>query len=196
MILGLTGAIGSGKSAVLDVFNSRNWQTIDADKLCHQVYRNASDQLLDALKKIFGNDCVDANRSVDRKKIAAAVFGDQEKLDRLNALIIPEFERGFEQFIAYCRENSIDAVCEVPLLFEKNYQEKFDATIGIWTPEALRHERLKKLRNMDEEDIKKREAQQLSPEKKIELADFCIVNDGGLEQIYEQVDFIINSLTK
>ncbi|MBO7154197.1 MAG: dephospho-CoA kinase [Lentisphaeria bacterium] len=194
MILGLTGAIGSGKSAVLDVFHRRNWKTVDADKLCHDVYLHASDELLDALKKSFGSDCVNPDRSVDRKKIAERVFGNREKLDELTALIIPEFENEFEKFVTYCRSNEINAICEVPLLFEKGYQDKFDAVIAIWTPDDLRHERLKKMRNMDDEYIRKRESQQLSPEKKIELADFCVVNDSTLEEVEKQVTEIIGSL--
>ena len=120
MVLGLTGAIGSGKSAVLSAFSNRNWITADADKLCHAVYENATADFISGLKNICGNECIDKNGKIDRKAIARTVFNNKEALHKLEELIFPEFEKEFQRFISHCRENNLDAVCEVPLLFEKN----------------------------------------------------------------------------
>lgn len=194
MILGLTGAIGSGKSAVLAVFSKLNWKTVDADKLCHQVYERASDEFVSGLKKLFGDGCVHQDGTIDRKVIADSVFSSKEMLEQLEELIIPEFEKEFQKFIADCRKNQQNAICEIPLLFEKNYAGFFDAVIGIWVPEKLRRTRLKELRNMSEEDISRREANQFSAEKKIELADYCIVNDGCIGETEKQIKELLKSL--
>ena len=194
MIFGLTGAIGSGKSAVLSAFAKHNWITVDADKLCHSVYENATDDFIAGLKNIFGAECVDNNRIVNRKFIAQTVFNNKEALTKLENLIIPEFEKVFRQFIDDCKKNNSNAVCEVPLLFEKDYAKFFDAVIGIWTPDALRHERLKKFRNMSDEDIAAREKNQFSAEKKIELADYCIVNDGNTDDIERQIRELLRTV--
>ena len=196
MILGLTGAIGSGKSAVLAEFSKRNWKTVDADKLCHAVYENAAEDFVSKLKEFFGDACVDVNGYIDRSVIAKAVFCDKDLLKKLEALVIPEFEKNFFQFVSDCKKDNINAVCEIPLLFESGYQKYFDAVIGIWTPEKLRHDRLKIFRNMSDDDIKSREQNQLSAEKKIELADYCIVNDGTVDDIGRQIDLLLKDIIR
>lgn len=194
MILGLTGAIGSGKSAVLAIFNSLGWKTIDADRLCHLVYEDATEELLEQLRENFGAECVNADNKVDRSVIASAVFGNQELLEKLNSIIIPRFENKFQDFIDSCRAENCDAVCEVPLLFEKGYAEKFDAVVGIWTPDEIRYERLTKFRNISSDEAKRREQFQLPAEKKIEYADYCVVNDGGLPELKKEISLLVEQL--
>ena len=196
MILGLTGAIGSGKSAVLAEFSKRNWKCIDADKLCHAVYEKAPDAFVTELRDLFGDACVDESNKIDRRVIAKAVFSNRELLERLEKLIIPEFEKEFTEFISDCRKGNVNAVCEVPLLFESGYRKYFDVVVGIWTPDELRHARLQNLRNMSPEDIAARERNQFSPEKKIEMADYCIVNDGTIDDISRQIDLLLQDICK
>ena len=196
MILGLTGAIGSGKSAVLAEFSKRNWKCIDADKLCHTVYEKAPNDFVSELRKLFGDSCIDASNKIDRSVIAKAVFSNRELLEKLEKLVIPEFEKEFAGFISNCRNENVNAVCEVPLLFESGYQKYFDAVVGIWTPDELRHRRLYSLRNMSHDDIAARERNQFSPEKKIEMADYCIVNDGTIEDISRQIDLLLQEICK
>ena len=196
MILGLTGAIGSGKSAVLAVFASRNWLTVDADKLCHAVYDNAADEFTAKLNDLLGESCVDDSGKIDRSIIARAVFKNKSLLEKLESLVIPEFEKQFTGFISDCRIRHINAVCEIPLLFERGYQKYFDAVVGIWTPDNLRRDRLKNLRNMNFDDIMQRELNQWSAEKKVELSDYCIVNDGRIDDIGRQVDLLLHTIMK
>ena len=196
MILGLTGAIGSGKSAVLAVFASRNWRTVDADKLCHAVYDNASDEFVLKLNGLIGASCVDGTGKIDRSVIAGAVFENRSLLEKLEILITPEFENLFTGFISDCRTHNINAVCEVPLLFERGYQKYFDAVVGIWTPDDLRRKRLMSLRNMNPDDIFRREQNQFSAEKKIELSDYCIINDGTVDDIGRQIDLLLYNIEK
>ena len=194
MILGLTGAIGSGKSAVLSIFKSLGWKTVDADKLCHQVYDEAPEELLEQLRENFGAACVNENSKVERAVLASAVFGNPEKLQTLNSIIIPHFENHFQNFIDSCRASGCDAVCEVPLLFEKDYAGKFDAVVGIWTPEKIRYGRLEKFRNISASEAKRREQHQFSAEKKIEYADYCVVNDGGLQELKKEILLLVEQL--
>ena len=196
MILGLTGAIGSGKSAVLAIFDSLGWKTVDSDRLCHQLYDEASRELLEELRENFGAACIGKDNKVARSELAAVVFGNPEKLEKLNNIIIPYYEKRFQDFIDDCRSNKIDAICEVPLLFEKGYEKKFDAVVGIWTPENIRYERLEKFRNLSAENASKREKLQLSAEKKIEYADFCIVNDGSIDELKKEITLLVEQLNK
>lgn len=196
MILGLTGAIGSGKSAVLAEFSKRNWLTVDADKLCHAVYEKAPVGFVAKLRELFGDACVDNANRIDRKVIAGVVFSDKSMLEKLETLIIPEFENEFFKFISDCRKQSVDAVCEVPLLFENGYQRYFDAVVGIWTPDSLRRERLQQMRNMSAEEIVRREHNQFSSERKIELSDYCIVNDGTVEDIGRQLELLLKEIRR
>ena len=194
MILGLTGAIGSGKSAVLAVFSQLGWKTVDSDRLCHQLYDEAPEELIAQLRENFGADCVSSDGKVVRSVIAQVVFSDPEKLEKLNSIIIPHFEKRFQDFIDDCRKNRCNAVCEVPLLFEKGYEDKFDAVVGIWTPDDIRYERLAKFRNLSVENARQREKYQLSAEKKIERADFCVVNDGGMDELKKEIGLLVEQL--
>ena len=117
---------------------------------------------------------------------------NREKLELLNSLILPEFEKQFTLFINSNRNRN--AVCEIPLLFEKNYQKYFDAVISVWTPDNLRIERLKTYRNMSEPEIAEREVLQYSAVKKMELADYCLINDGSRKSLEKQIDELIENL--
>ena len=121
------------------------------------------------------------------KKLAEKVFGKPEELKKLTDLLYPELDRRLDSAIAACRKNNQNGAFEIPLLFEKDYTARFDAVLAVWSAAEIRHQRLKTLRNFSDEEIIKREKQQLPSDEKLERADFALVNNGSRELLRKQI---------
>jgi len=185
-LIGLTGGIGCGKSTALKAFTSLSCTVLDADAVCHELYNEPDGPIIHAVTKRWGGKVIKSN-SVDRKKIANIVFNDSKEREWLNQLIHPLiFERTYQAY-----RNSKDLlIFDVPLLFEANWEKYFTKIISIWTTPAIQMERLKK-RNWSDKEIKARIAAQMSVDKKLERADFGIINIGNLDFLLEQCKNIL-----
>ena len=176
MLIGLTGAIGGGKSTALAAFAAVGADTCDADRMCHALYDDPA--LLDRLAARWG-DIRGADGRVDRKKIAAIVFERPDELAFLTGTLYPMLETRLVEFKhAAERPGAPVAVAEIPLLFEHGMERLCDATVALWTGAELRHARLR-VRGLSPEEIAKREARQWSELAKWEAADHGIVNTGS-----------------
>lgn len=149
------------------------------------------------LKKASQRQVPDAEQShrtgmIDRKKLAAKVFGQPEKLQQLTALLYPELNRRLDAAISACREENVHGAFEIPLLYENDYQKKFDAVLTVWSAAEIRYKRLVEMRHFTRDDIVKREKEQLPPDEKLSRADFALINNGSRELLHEQIIFFIN----
>ena len=108
---------------------------------------------------------------------------------------IEERKKELEAKINECRQQNISGVFEIPLLYEANYQNLFDAVLAIWTDPEVRCQRLKQ-RSFSREDMIQRDAKQLSPEIKLENADFAVVNNGSEAMLYAQLDELLSAWNK
>ncbi len=185
MILGLTGVIGGGKSAALRELASAGAETYDVDRLCHDLYRDTDSSLVQSLLSRWGGRILTAEGSVDRRAIASIVFADRAELDFLNSLMHPELKRRVAAQIGSARARAAAAVWEVPLLFELRWERMFDATVAVWTEPGLRRERLR-ARGMSDEEIRVRESRQWTDERKLELADYALINNGPADCLRTQ----------
>ena len=195
MILGLTGSFGGGKSTVLSYFQTHNWHTFDADAACHELYESGNPVLTGRVKELFGQDAVDENGKINRQKIADGAFKAPEKMKELTSLLYPLLNEELNRQISDCRRNGIDGIFELPLLYEANYREYFDAVLAIWCAPELRCERLRK-RNFSKKDMLERDARQLAPELKLEYADFAVINNGSQEMLFRQLDELVAKFDK
>ncbi len=196
MILGLTGAIGGGKSTALSAFAAAGAEVHDADRLCHEFYRDPDSELVRELANRWGNRIFTATGEVDRSRIGEIVFADQSELDFLTGLIYPELERRMTAAIAAARRRPENmTVWEVPLLFELGWERVFDATVGIWTEPALRHARLR-TRGLAAEEILRREARQWPAERKLERADYALINNGSAAYLQMQCVELLKILNR
>lgn len=195
MILGLTGAIGCGKSTACKYFVKRNWRLFDADECCHQLYADPASPLCRAIRNKWGESCFASDGSVDRKALAHQVFGSEEEMAKLTAMLYPALFGQMEQEIARARQEKVHLLCEVPLLFECGTQKYFDRTAVVWCSRAIRHERLCRFRGFTPEEIAGREARQWQAEKKLEAADIAFINNGGADFLYRQIEEFIKELS-
>jgi dephospho-CoA kinase len=196
LLIGLTGNIASGKSEVAKMLAERGATVIDADELAREAVQQDTQALRDIVKR-WGKDVLEADGSLDRKALRQIVFADQNELDALNRIVHPGVTRLRDREIARARERG-DAivVCVIPLLFERNLVEEFDAIVLVDAPRPLRLERLVATRGLDETEAMNMIAAQMPAELKRARADICIDNNGSLADLERDVDALWSSLQR
>ena len=194
MILGITGAFGCGKSSVLAAFSARGWRTADADQICHGFY-GPGGPLAAALTARWGRGILLESGEADRRKLAALVFADPAELEALTAMVYPLLSERLDDFISDCRRDNANAAIEIPLLYEADLAEKFDAVAAVWSAPEIRRERLRRKWNFSDEEIHRREARQLAADLKLERADYGLINNGTPEELSQQIDLLLRQFS-
>ena len=190
MILGLTGGMACGKSAAGEAFSAEGFGSIDTDDLVREILRSDT-RIKRALEDRFGPAVLTSGGEVDRAAVARIVFASPEELAWLEARLHPEVERLWLARVA--AEPRRDWVVQVPLLFEVGMEGRFDATVCVAAAPGVRRERIR-ARGLSDEEAAARESRQLPLEKKMELADYVIVNDGSIRFLHEQVGELLRIL--
>ena len=169
---------------------------IDADVLAREAVRPDTQALKDIVKR-WGKDILKKDGSLDRTALRQIVFGDQSELDALNRIVHPGVTRLRDREIAAARERGDQmVVCVIPLLFERNLVEEFDAIVLVDSPRPLRLERLVSTRGLEETDAMNMIASQMPAELKRARADFVIENTGSLDDLEHDVDALWSSLQR
>ncbi len=191
--LGLTGGIGSGKTLVCQIFEKLGVSIYYADTAAHMLM-NSNAKLKEDIVRMFGDQAYGRD-GLDRSYVARSVFGDHERLSLLNKLVHPAVREDFIRWAAE-QDTSPYVVEEAAILFESGASNEMDQTILVYAPEELRIDRVMKRDGLSREDVLQRMDHQLSEEKKMELADHVLVNDGTqmlLPQVIELHNKILTS---
>ena len=183
--VGLTGGIGSGKSAVLRLLAERGAVVIDADAIAREVVEPGTDGL-QAVVDEFGDEVLAPDGSLDRAALAALVFSNTVLLSRLEAIIHPRVKRRRLAMLEQAAEDDV-VVEDIPLLVEKGMAPEFDVVVVVEAPIDVRVDRLVRLRGLDEDDVRNRIAHQATDEQRRRVADVVIDNSGDPETLEEQV---------
>jgi len=185
--LGLTGGIASGKSAVAAMLREVGFLVLDADSLAHKLIE-PSQPAHDEILREFGSSIMDASGNIDRGKLAAIVFADRTKLDRLDAIVHPRVEEVvFRQFDEWERNGTRDAAfVEAALLIEAGMEKKLDGLVVAWCKPEQQLERLL-ARGLSEAEAHRRIAAQLAVREKLRYATETIDCSGSLEDTRHQV---------
>ena len=138
IVIGITGPTGAGKTTALEALAGLGFEIVDCDRLYYQLLARDS-ALRNALKAAFGPVFL-PDGNLDRRRLAARVFGDPKELARLNALVYPAVSAAVEQKIRDCSQKrlAIDAVN----LVESGMGELCSATVAVTAPPAVRLERI------------------------------------------------------
>jgi len=194
LLIGLTGNIASGKSEVARMLAERGATLIDADVLAREAVEPETQALKDIVKR-WGKEILNEDGSLDRDALRRIVFADQFELDALNRIVHPRVTRLRDREIARAKERGDDiVVCVIPLLFERNLVEEFDAIVLVDAPRPLRLERLVATRGLEETDAMNMIASQMPAELKRARADYVIENNGSLDDLERDVDVLWSSL--
>ena len=176
-VIGLTGGMASGKSAVLDMFGELGAETICADKLGKKYFEILKDRI---------NEVFDTS---DRAKIAASVFKDDAKRKWLENLLHPMILAQAQEIIKNTDKEII--VFDLPLLFEAGLEGGFDLTICVLSDDKTRLKRAL-AKGFDKEDFKRRDLKQERQEIKADKADIVIYNNGDRKTLREKAVKIFN----
>ena len=190
MKVGLSGGIGCGKSTVLGFFSEAGWQTVDTDAVVRELL--AADAEVQAQLLSRWGEAVFAEGAVDHDALAKRVFGHEDDLKWLEELLHPLVRESWQSSIA--QTPNANWLVEIPLLFEKRLESRFDLTVCIVCPHNLAAKRMV-ARAYTEEQIEQRRKQQMPLKEKMELADYLISNAGSLEFLKQQTTRLIEQIT-
>ena len=178
MKIAVSGSIGSGKSEACNYLRRIGYDVFDCDEENRRLLEKDNEGYLE-VKKQFP-ECFD-EEGLNKKKLAALVFSDEDKRKQLEGIMHPLILKKMNER----RDDPLFA--EVPLLFECDWDVYFDHNILIYSDEKILHERLRE-RGMSEEEIISRLQAQMSVEEKKKRADIIIENNGTLDDLYQAID--------
>jgi dephospho-CoA kinase len=184
-LIGLTGAIGSGKSSVSALFARKGAIIIDGDGIAKQLQQKGSATLQKMVDE-FGDILLESGE-LDRAKVANLVFGDAEMLKRLNAIMHPAIGLEILRQIEANMTTDNVVVLDMPLLVE-NPRDGMSGLVVVDVDPEIAISRLVHFRNMNEEDARRRMASQASREERLIVADRVIDNSGSPDALDSQVD--------
>lgn len=191
-IIGLTGGIGSGKSTVANYIASKGIPVYIADEEAKKIMER--EDVKQKIQNLFDQSVFNSDNSLNRKKISEFVFNNPDKLKELNAIVHPEVQLHFKNWLKE-HKNYPFIIKEVAILFETGGNKQCDKVILITAPEELRIERAMKRDNLTKKDILVRINNQLPDFKKKKLSDFVVENI-DLNKTFLKIDEILKILAK
>lgn len=193
-VFGLTGGIACGKSAVSAYFKEQGVPVIDADVLAREVVEPGTDGLR-AVVKEFGEKVLAKDGSLDRKALAAIVFGDDEKRKRLNAILHPRIGALSMKKVQQLDEKGEELACyEAPLLVENNLAHIFRPLVVVIAPESVQIARMMKRDNATEDEAYARIRPQMPNAEKAKIADYVIDNSGTLIELTKKAAEVLKAI--
>ena len=179
MIVGLTGGIGSGKSAAAKFFIELGIDVIDADEVSKNILLENKKAKKDFITE-FGSKYI-KNNKIDRELLRKEIFKDKTKKKILESIIHPAVRDEISKFII--NSDSIYKIVMVPLIVETNSVEFYDKIIVIDCETKLQLERASNRDNQSKENIADIMQNQASRKERLEIADFVILNNSDLENL-------------
>ena len=188
LIIGLTGGIGTGKTAVCGILRELGAEVISADEAGHEAYARGTEAWREVVEE-FGQGVLSPEGEIDRRALGAIVFKDERALKRLNAIVHPRARAIVQERIDTLTERGVEeeVVVEVPLLLEADWTPLVDEVWVISAPEDQVVKRTKSRSGLDADAIRARIYSQMPEDARLRHADAIIENDGSLAQLRERV---------
>lgn len=188
LVIGLTGNIAAGKSAVAARLAALGATIVDADVLARAAVAPGTPGLA-AIVERWGQNVLAPDHTLDRAALRAIVFADAGERDALNAIVHPEVERLRGEAVAAARAQGAQVVvCDIPLLFEVGRERDVDLVLLVDAPETLRRERLLRDRGLSPAEADAMIGAQMPSADKRDRADYVLDNTGTRETLDAQVD--------
>ena len=185
LLVGLTGGIGSGKSAAAEEFARLGATVVDTDAIAHEL-TGAGGAAIPGVERLFGRAFVDSSGAVDRKRMRDLVFSDAEQKARLESLLHPMIRTESERRIASATGPYV--VLVVPLLVESpDYRARLGRVLVVDCPEALQITRVRQRSALPEGEIRRIMASQIQRERRLGAAYDVIDNSGAIAALQQQV---------
>jgi|SRR6187402_1762598 len=195
-VFGLTGGIGSGKSAVAARLRARGLPVVDADQLARLAVAPGSPGLARIVAH-FGPHVLRPDGELDRPELGQIVFSDAEQRRVLDGIVHPAVRAlAASRFQELERAGASLACYEVPLLYEVGLERTYQPVIVVDAPLGLRSARIAARDGLDETQVKARIAAQIPLEDKVRRADYVIDNRGTLADLDRATDEVLDRLCR
>ncbi|RJQ32195.1 MAG: dephospho-CoA kinase [Actinobacteria bacterium] len=194
-VVGITGAIATGKSTLSRFLKEKGAIVIDADKIAKELLDTPA--LGKKVLTAFGQGIMTDN-TIDRKKLGSIVFSNTLKLDRLNKLLLPEIIKVIEEELSLYSKtlpNNQILVLDAPLLIEANLLPKVDYVIVVTASPELQLERLLS-KNLTIKESRERMGAQIKEEARLKHADVVIKNDSDIGNFKQKTEKLWQDLQK
>ena len=195
--VGLTGSIAVGKSFVLRVLSDLGCHVLDADKTAREVVAQGTAGLK-AVVDAFGKDILRADGVLDRARLGAIVFADEDKRLRLNSILHPFIIAEQDNQLRALEQKDPEgiAVVDAALMIESGSYRRFNKVIVVHCQPEIQVERLMLRDGLSRADAEKRIAAQMSQEEKKKYADFLIDTSAGFDAASEQTKEVFANLKR
>jgi dephospho-CoA kinase len=197
LIVGLTGGVASGKTAVSQILKEEGAYIIDADQIARELvqpHKPAWKELIRA----FGQEILQKDGAIHRKKLAAKVFADPEQRKLLNQILHPRIRKEMSRRAKEIGQQDCEAIVVIdgPLLVELGDHRKMDKLIVVTSTRSQQLERLKDRDGADPEEALRMVSAQMPLEEKLKFADIVIRNEGSLEETKKRAREVFKVLKK
>jgi len=195
LLVGLTGGIATGKSTVSELLRQLGCEIIDADRLARDVVEPEQP----AWKQIvadFGRGVVNADGTLDRKKLGAIVFADPDRRKRLEAITHPSIRARFQTRLDELAAQGFAGIVvfDAPVMIESGGYRNMDRLVVVVTDEATQASRLRTRDGTDDAEGRRKVASQMPLAEKAKLADYVIDNSGDRETTAAEVRRVFAAL--
>ena len=195
LLVGLTGGIATGKSTVSEILRQLGCEIIDADRLARDVVEPEQP----AWKQIvadFGRGVVNADGTLDRKKLGAIVFADPDRRKRLEAITHPAIRARFQARLDELAAQGFAGIVvfDAPVMIESGNYKNMDRLVVVVTDDATQAGRLQERDGTDEAEGRRKIASQMPLAEKAKLADYVIDNSGDREATAAEVRRVFAAL--
>jgi dephospho-CoA kinase len=184
-VVGLTGGIGSGKSAAAEEFARLGATVVDTDAIAHELTAPGG-AAIEGVRMLFGDAFIDPSGAMDRRRVRELVFGDPSARKRLEGLLHPMIREESKRRIIAATGPYVVHV--VPLLVESSdYRGRVDRVLVVDCPERAQFSRVSARSGLSEEEVRRIIAAQIPRAQRLAAADDVIDNSGSLEDLCRQV---------
>jgi dephospho-CoA kinase len=192
--LGVTGGIGSGKSTVCRLFEDLGAHVFYADDVAKRLMQD-DPAVRREIVAAFGAESYDAEGRLDRAYLAQQVFGNEDNVARINAIVHPRVFAAFEEAARQAAQAGVDLlVHEAALIFEAGGDQHLDAVAVVDAPEDVRVQRVVERDKVTPEQVRARMHHQLPPDELRRRADYVINNAGSKEALRAQVRAVYEAM--
>lgn len=185
--IGLTGGIACGKTTVAQMLARNGAFVVSADDAAREALRKGS-SVWHQTVRIFGKDILTPSGEINRKKLATIVFGNARQRARLESIVHPQVRRIWRRALAQANRSRRYrvAVADIPLLYEVNLADEFDAVLVVGASRQTQLARQRQ-RGLTQREAQERIAAQWPLQRKVDAADYVIWNDGTRALLRRQV---------
>jgi dephospho-CoA kinase len=193
-IIGIAGGIGSGKSFVAQLFGELGCVVISSDDQVREAYRDP--RVIRALQQWWGDEVLTTDGQVNKRVVAAKVFGQPAERERLENLLHPMVNEARERVMARAMDDPAVAafVWDTPLLFETGLDKKCDAVVFVEAPQTVRLARVQGSRGWDAGELSRRENSQMPLDTKRKLSQYVLENTADADAVRSQVRAVLSRI--